>query len=267
MKIMKNRKNRVIALLTDFGLTDEYVGVIKGVILSHCPGATLVDINHHLPKHNIKAGARMLAASHLYFPPATVHLVVVDPGVGTDRRILCILADNQYFIGPDNGVLTPALSIPGAQCYTLKPPQSAAASATFHGRDLMAPIAGKIATDHTNLTKLCTPVPCVSCHSVQLNTNERVDCRITGEVLSIDHFGNIATSISKQEVQKLGRHPQFSIAGKTIRGLNNIYADVTIGELVALIDSRGFVEISVNCQSAATMLGITTGDVITAETR
>lgn len=256
---------RVISLVTDFGLTDEYVGVMKGVILCHCPTIQLIDITHSVPPQDILFAARTIASSYPFFPEATIHLVVVDPGVGTDRSILLIEATNHLFIAPDNGVLTPILESDQIQrCFLLEKPKDMNVSPTFHGRDLMAPLAGRLAAgmDITDPGQKIDAADC--CHIDLPKATVRADT-IVGEVVGIDNFGNMATSISAGDLSQFSSDITVLVAGTIIKGLSRYYAETAYGKLLCLIDSRGYLEIARNCGNAAVLLQCKVSDKVTVQ--
>ncbi len=255
--------NRVISLLTDFGVRDEYAGVMKGVILSHCATARIVDLSHAIPPQNTVLAARTLMASYPYFPKASIHLVVVDPGVGTDRSILLVQAADHLFIAPDNGVLTPILASESLQhCFSVELSKYKMVSHTFHGRDLMAPLAGKLAAG-MKIEKAGHDIIPGDCVHIDLPTVSVTNDTLIGEVVAIDHFGNIATSISAKDLTRFDDTITIHLAGVDINGLSTTYATTSKGELLALIDSRGYLEIAVNCGDAASALGCSIGEQLT----
>lgn len=257
--------SRIITLLTDFGLHDEYVGVMKGAILCRCPEATLVDLCHHIPAQDIAAAARMLEASFSSFPSQTIHLVVVDPGVGTERSIIVASHADHLFIGPDNGILSFALRNEATRCYRLSSTlDEGQISATFHGRDIMGPLAGLLAQDRTRLQQYCRPIQAPECTVIEPDRVKATGKGVMGEVTAIDHFGNITTSIGERDLHHLTPPLRFSLAGREIRGLCRTYDDVKPGELVALVGSRGFLEIGANQGNAAQLLNVAAGTVIEA---
>ncbi len=250
----------IISLLTDFGADDEYVGVMKGVIYKGCPAARIVDLCHAIPAQNVARAASMLAASYAYFPPGTIHLAVVDPGVGTGRHILVVEADAHLFIAPDNGLLTPLLrssSLSG--CHRLRIPSPEDSSATFHGRDIMAPAAARLAAGATpaNLGIEVAPADCLK---IEAATAVVTADGVIGEVTAIDHFGNIATSINKEQVAAMGAEAVVAIGDTTLRRIHRTYGEVAEKAPLALIDSRGFLEIAVNGGDAAAILDCRVGD-------
>lgn len=249
-------------MISDFGLEDEYVGVMKGVILNHCPTARIIDICHHITRQDIGQAARMLAASYPYFPPRTIHLAVVDPGVGTARKILVVEADEHLFIAPDNGLLTPLLLSKKLQgCFKLKTDPKIAVSATFHGRDIMAPAAAQLAAGRSTdeLAEEIQPLACVTLALPSVSVDRD---KVTGEITGIDHFGNVATSIAAAHLQGLKGKVAIDIGDATISTIARTYGEVAGNALVGVIDSRGNLEIARNMGNAAVYLGCRMGDAV-----
>lgn len=243
----------VIALLTDFGLKDHYVGVMKGVMLGICPDATLVDITHDIPPQDIAAAAEELAAARPYFPPRTIFLVVVDPGVGSTRRAIAVECGGQLFVGPDNGVLSAVtrdeepwrgVELSNPQYWRLE------MSRTFEGRDRFAPAAAWLATG-VEITALGPPID----HAVRVDVAapRRDGTTIEGRVRRVDRFGNLVTDIPAADIAGIA-HPQVEIGGRLIDRIVHTYADVPAQSLCALVGSTGFLEIAVNGGSAAAAL-------------
>lgn len=239
---------RLVTLLTDFGTSDGYVGEVKGVILSLAPAAEIVDIAHDLVAQDVESARLTLARYWRRFPEHTVHLVVVDPGVGTSRAAIAVASAGRFLVGPDNGVLSPALLDPAARAVSLTvPPQ---ASITFHGRDVFAPAAaalargvpmGEVGRAHPAPMVRRTPEP-----------HHREDGTLEGEIITIDRFGNAVTNC-------LGLHGgSVEVAGVVVP-LVRTYGDVPAGDVVALVGSSGLVEIAERNGSAARRLGLARG--------
>ena len=242
---------RIITLLTDFGTADGYVGEMKGVLCSAAPDAALVDITHDVAPQDVE-GARLVVARYWRrFPVGTVHVVVVDPGVGGARAAIAVESKGRFLVGPDNGVLSPALLHADADCVELAVP--AGASPTFHGRDVFAP--GAAALVHgTTLASLGEPfgTPIVR------RTPEAVrrdDGSIGGEVITVDRFGNAVTNLMSW------RGGIIEVKGRRLP-LARTYADVATGEAVALVGSSGLVEIAVRDGNAAATLGLERGAAV-----
>lgn len=241
----------IITLLTDFGTADGYVGEMKGVMLARVPDATLVDITHDIPPQDVETARLTLARVWRRFPAGTVHLVVVDPGVGTERAALAIRSDDRFLVGPDNGVLSPALLMADATAVALQMP--AGASATFHGRDVFAPAAASLASG-SDIGRLGarmvdplirrTPEP-----------RRAGDGALIGEVIGIDRFGNAITNLVGL------RAGTVEAAGLSLP-LRRTYGDVPSGAPIALIGSTGLIELAVRDGNAARALQLTRGSVV-----
>ena len=243
---------RIVTLLTDFGTADGYVAEMKAAILSHAPEATLVDVSHDVAPFDVDAGRLVVARYWRRFPPGTVHLAVVDPGVGSERAALAVHSDDRFLVGPDNGILSPALLMAGAEAVSLRIPQRA--SPTFHGRDVFAPAAAMLATG-TALHDLGGPP---ASDPVRQRTPEAVrqaDGSIAGVVISVDRFGNAVTNL----VAFGGGHV---VVGAASLPLRRVYSDVDPGAPVALTGSSGLVEIAVRDGSAAERLGLRRGSAV-----
>jgi len=241
----------VITLLTDFGTADGYVGEIKGTLLAALPDATVVDITHDIPPQDIEAGRLTLARVWRRFPAGTVHLAVVDPGVGGDRGALAVESDERFAVGPDNGLLSPALLVAGARAVALPIPQSAAP--TFHGRDVFAPAAAELARGRS-LDMLGTPV-----HEPVIRRTAEPrrlgDGALQGEVITIDRFGNAITNL-------MGLRPGSIEVNGTALPLRRTYSDAVPGALVAVVGSSGLIEIAVRDGNAARAHRLVRGSVV-----
>ncbi len=237
-----------ITLLTDFGTADGYVGEMKGVLLARAPSAQLVDISHDIGAQDVDGARLALARYWRRFPEGTVHLVVVDPGVGSTRAALAVASDGRMLVGPDNGVLSPALLLAGARVVALPVPHNAAP--TFHGRDVFAPAAGALAAG--------VPIdelgPAAEDAIVRRTPEARRldDGAISGEVIAVDRFGNLVTNLVAP------RGGTVEIASRAIP-ISRVYADAPEGALLALVGSSGLVEIAVRDGNAARALDIRRG--------
>lgn len=243
---------RIITLLTDFGTADGYVGEMKGALLTGAPEATLVDITHEIPAQDVEAARLTLARVWRRFPPGTVHLVVVDPGVGTARAALAVASDERFLVGPDNGVLSPALLIAGARIVSLETPANA--SATFHGRDVFAPAAARLASGAAIETLGFPPAtqPRIRRTPEPRRTG---DGALLGEVIGIDRFGNAITNLVGL------RTGTVEAAGLSLP-LRRTYGEAPIGAPVAIVGSSGLIEIAVRDGSAARALRLTRGTAV-----
>lgn len=241
-------RRSIITLLTDFGTADGYVGEVKGVMLAAAPEVAVVDISHEIGPQDVEGARLALARYWRRFPPGTVHVVVVDPGVGSERAALAVFAAERFLVGPDNGVLSPALLVPGASAIQLEIPASAAP--TFHGRDVFAPAAAALARG-VSLETLGVPATDV----VIRRTPEPVrnpDGSLLGVVLTVDRFGNLITNLVG-----LGGG-SITIADVTLPVVRT-YADVEPGTAVALVGSSGLLEVAVREGSAAQRFGASRG--------
>jgi S-adenosylmethionine hydrolase len=244
-----------IALLTDFGTADPYVGIVKGVIASIHPEARVIDICHELPPQSVGAACRMLSVAAPHFPDGTIFLAVVDPGVGTARRPIAARTDRHIFVAPDNGLLSfarPAeIRILDREELFLRP-----VSSTFHGRDVFAPVAARLAAG-LPFREVGSRVR--SMRRLTLPRPVRKGGALVGHVVWIDRFGNAVTDIEGSAVRRGSR---VRLKGATIAGLSRTYGDHKRGTLIALIGSSDHLEISLVNGSAAGALGAKVGDAV-----
>ena len=259
----------VINLLTDFGVQDEFVGVMHGVILTINPAARIVDLCHAVPPGDVQRAALLLSWSYRFFQKGTIHVAVVDPGVGTARRILCARAHGQLFVAPDNGLLTSVLQCAARPiAHLVKDPRYWLPSVnhTFHGRHIFAPVAA-------HLSKGVTP----SRMGPRVTVWQRLELpgvvwdgrEWRGAIIDVDRFGNLITSVDRKSLEKLkgeGR-PVFRVGGRTIAGIVRTYGEVKPGDLAAMVGSRGLVEFAVRDGCAARRLGVKVGDPVSIRTR
>lgn len=259
------RATRVITLLTDFGTRDIYAGVMKGVILSICPDVRIIDLTHEIPPQDIRAAAWQIYAAYHYFPRGSIHVAVVDPGVGASRRPILVACAGRFFIGPDNGLFS-LLYQSGKpfDVYVLNQKKYFLdkISATFHGRDIFAPIAGHLAcgTSPEELGERITDP--VTLGAVRPEFDGRTLC---GEVIWIDRFGNLITNISEEEFKKHIRGKPFVIkaGGISLTFLQKTYAGASEHGIIALFGSSGLLEIAEVSGSAARRLKMGTGAAVT----
>lgn len=250
----------IITLTTDFGLADGYVAAMKGVILAIAAQARLVDVSHEIAAQDVQQAAYVLGQAAPYFPRGVIHLAVVDPGVGSTRRPLLVTTRRAAFVGPDNGLFTAALDEPGAAAWVLNRPEFwlPEPSATFHGRDIFAPVAaylalGRVAEELGSAIEDAVRLPAL--------VPERIgNSQLRGHVIHVDRFGNLITSIPAAWVAD-GRWA-CSIAGHTLSRISHTYADAAPGALLALVSSGGTVEIAVRDGSASQALGVTRGAIV-----
>lgn len=286
----------IITLTTDFGLLDEYVGVMKGMILARAPQARLVDLSHQVPPQDVGRATFILQGALPYFPAGTIHLAVVDPGVGSERRIVLLQSNGHLLLAPDNGLLTPFLPQPVApgECLpsgsgdrlpdrlpAAPAPEECRAwqvsnavlfrpspSATFHGRDIFAPVAGALAA---GLASDQVGPPLAPAELIRLPwprlAIDRAQRTISGEVIAVDRFGNLITNIDRPAVAALGgpdRPWRIVVKDHRLTGIHRSYHDLPPNQPAALFGSRDTLEIAENCGNAARTLAAGPGDQVTA---
>lgn len=246
-----------ITFLSDFGTADAYVGEVKGVLASGAPGVPIIDISHAVPPGNVRTAGYILGRTWSRFPPGTVHLIVVDPGVGTDRGALACAAGGHFFVAPDNGVLTPVLGRDDARLVRLEPGPDA--SPTFHGRDLFGPAAARLALagrlDAVGTPFIGQPVLLTATEPVYQGKS------VIGEVIHVDRFGNIITNLTAEHVPS---YAVLEVEDTVIGPLRQTFGDVPAGELLAYLGSGGTVEIAVRDGSASRRLGLGLGGQVRA---
>ena len=254
----------IITLLTDFGEKDHYVASMKGVILNINPQCILVDITHEVKPHDIQEGAFILANTYSYFPKGTIHLSVVDPGVGGGRKPILIVTQNHFFVGPDNGLFTLVAQREKVKQMVVLTKQKyflPKVSMTFHGRDIFAPIAAHLSL---GIKPNAFGYRTNSLQEFGFQKPINKEGKLLGEVLHIDAFGNLISNIDEEKLFKFIKGRPFVIrAGrKAIQGLKKGYLEGRKGELIALLGSSGFLEISVNEGNAQKTLKVKRGDPI-----
>lgn len=265
--------SRLITLLTDFGVASTYPAQMKGVILGRCSTARIVDLSHEVPRHNVRTAAFMLASAAGAFPEGTIHVAVVDPQVGTARRVLAAEVAGQTFLAPDNGLLTVVMREGFGRRANAAPVRVVSVenhelfrtevSSTFHGRDIFAPVAAALAGG-TSLDELGPPAD--SIRQFDVPAPERAGETWRGEVLYVDPFGNLVTNIPGAPLAEAGPSGvTVLVAGAVVRGLSRAYGDVPAGRLLAYIGSAGLLEVAVNRQSAASRLGAGIGTPVRVE--
>ena len=260
--------NAIITLTTDYGTNDHLVGTLKGVILKINPEVTIVDITHHVTPYDVLDGALAIGSAFSYFPPRTIHVVVIDPGVGTDRRPILATADNQYFIAPDNGVLSlvyerdpnTVVRHATAEHYYHQP-----VSKTFHGRDVFAPIAAWLSKgwqtaamgeEIQDFKRFGLPKP------------KAGDGVVKGVVMRVDSFGNLVTNFRQEDLSEEARisgKVNFQIGNHSITRLVETFANGNLGEPIAYFGSTGYVEVAVNKGNAAKTLSLGRGVAVTLQ--
>lgn len=257
----------IITLTTDFGTSDHLVGAMKGVILNINPAARIVDINHSVVPFDILDGALSIANAYRYFPSRTIHVIIVDPGVGTERRPILVSGEKQFFVAPDNGVLSTIYERESctvrhvtAEHYFLNP-----VSPTFHGRDIFAPTAawlskafqteafGEVITDFVRFT---------------MPKTKSAGQMVKGVVLRVDVFGNLMTNLMAEDIPigaLGGGEIKIAVNGKQVLKFAQTFAAGNPGEPIAVLGSAGYVEIAVNRGSAARTLGVNRGAEVTLD--
>ncbi|MDE0466739.1 MAG: SAM-dependent chlorinase/fluorinase [Candidatus Poribacteria bacterium] len=269
-----SESSRIITLTTDFGIRDTYVGIMKGVILGINLNVQVVDLTHAIPPQDIYEAAFSINAAHSYFPRGTIHVIVVDPGVGSDRRAIVCQTDNAFFVCPDNGVLSYLLQSTedeAEQPINAVEIQNKAyylpeVSNTFHGRDIFAPVAAHLSLG-VPLEDIGPPVQTLV--QLPIQAPELSGNTLTGQIVKIDRFGNAITNISESAIAGLESASTGGISAYEIRigsvrlnRFNRAYAESGVGKPLAIIGSSGLLEIAVNGGSAEKQLGLKRGDVI-----
>ena len=243
---------KCITLLTDFGTADGYVGEMKGVLLSAAPSVPIVDITHDITAHDVELGRLAVARYWRRFPEGTVHIAVVDPGVGSDRAGLAVASDGRFLVGPDNGVLSPALLLPGAKAVRLGVPKHA--SPTFHGRDVFAPAAAQLATGNS-VDSLGDAMTDPVIHRTP-EPHRTPGGDIAGQVIAIDRFGNAITNLLA------GIRAGGIVAGGRTLTQRRTYSELDPGEAGAVVGSAGLLEIVVREGRASDVLKLRRGDEV-----
>jgi S-adenosyl-L-methionine hydrolase (adenosine-forming) len=246
----------IITLTSDFGLSDAYVATMKAVILRSCPQARLIDVTHNVPRRDILCGSITLERAVDGFPEGTVHLAVVDPGVGTERRIISARIKRQFIVCPDNGLITWSWRMHGGgEAWEIiwRPTKS---SATFHGRDIMAPVAARLASG-VELDEIAHSIS----DPVMLDLEPVREARSSARIIHIDHFGNATTNVPLAVLREMPA-VTVKVRNKTIGKLRRTYWDVPPGKPLALIGSSGLLEIAVRDGSAKEDLKVRVGDEV-----
>ena len=252
----------LVTLLTDFGTADGYVGAMKGVLMQSLPNAKLIDISHEIKPFNYRQAAFALLNYAFYYPKETIHIVVVDPGVGSERKGLVVKTSNYYFVGPDNGVFSFVYQKDKFQAYEIDLLKfGSEISATFHGRDIFVPAAVRILKKE-KLEDFCHPINHVS--SFYEPYSQANDGRIALKVIHIDHFGNLILNFNKSNWNDFGKPSKvkLQINDFLIFGIKHSFSDVDQGELVLIWDSQGFLQLAQNKGNAASTLQMKVGDTL-----
>jgi S-adenosyl-L-methionine hydrolase (adenosine-forming) len=248
----------IVTLLTDFGTTDSYVAEMKGVLLSLAPSSVIIDVSHGVPPGDIRSAAYILGRTWHRFPAGTIHMVVIDPGVGSPRAALALRSHDHYFTGPDNGVFTPVLKDTEVEAVVLPIPEWAAP--TFHGRDLFAPAAAALANGASlsGLGQAFAGVPQRLAYTLPHHEGKT----IVGEVVYIDRFGSLITNLTTELVPS---YATVEVEDLDLGPLRRTFDDVSNGGLLAYVGSDGAVEIAVRNGSAARRLGVGVGGRVRAK--
>lgn len=255
----------IVTLTTDFSPPDPYVGMMKGVILARAPGASVVDLAHGLPQGSVLRATLVLLDSKAFFPAGTVHLAVVDPGVGTSRRALAARAGGQFFLAPDNGLLWEILRTDLEELRSVERREVLLeeVSRTFHGRDVFAPVAAYVARGGP-LADLGPEVPFSDIVKLEVPQPVLTDSAVAGEVLYVDGFGNVVTNIRGKDLARMEGSVRVLLAGRQARPVD-AYAQGKEGELLALWGSSGRLEFAVRDGSAAEVFGANAGAEVRIE--
>ena len=256
----------VITLLTDFGYQDEYIGVVKGVILDINPAATIVDITHGIAPQDVVAAAYTLKAAFKYFPRGTVHMVVVDPEVGSQRDIVALKSDGHFFIAPDNGLLGPVIADHGFEDGYLVENENLfrqPVSRTFHGRDKFAPVAAHLSAG-LPLKAVGRPMEMTQLRTLSISEPSMDHAgTLTGEVVRVDRFGNLITNIHSRHLAELqAEEMRTTVCGRAMNNLADRYIQGASGAPLAILGSHDYLEIAVNGASAAELLKAERGEIV-----
>jgi hypothetical protein len=255
----------IITLITDFGWQDEYVGLMKGVMLGIDPAARFIDLTHAIDPQDVAQAAFTVESSWRYFPEGTIHAVIVDPGVGTERAMLCLEFQRQVFLAPDNGVLSLLLDAePRGNLRRLDNSDywRCAVSRTFHGRDVLAPVAAHLSRGAKTGALGPAIDPARAVRRNDLKACLQANGEVCGRIIHIDRFGNLITNIDAGALRSRGSSWDVAFGSGRIRGVSGTYADAESGAVLALIGSRGYLEIAVNSGSARDFFSARKGDAV-----
>ena len=254
----------MITLLTDFGLEDIYVGVMKGVVRGIAPQTDIIDLNHNIPPQDIHTASFQLACAHPYFPNGTIHTAVIDPGVGSSRGAIAIQTDTSFLVGPNNGLFSHVLTkTPAKKVIELNNPEfwlTSNPSQTFHGRDIFSPAAAHL-SNGIDIEELGT----------EINENQLQDLPIgepysetqqTGQIQAIDHFGNLITTIPGKVIQNQSSSSWSLVLNEQSSSGQSTYSNVSVGKAIALIGSHGYLEIAVNQGNAQQFFQASISDTV-----
>lgn len=266
------RRHETVSFLSDYGLTDEFAGVVRSVIRSIAPQVTVVDITHGIPPHDVRAGSLALVRSVQYLAPGVV-LAVVDPEVGTDRRAIAVEVGPEgeaVFVGPDNGLLAGAVAMTGGatRAVELTDPEYhlEAPGATFAGRDVFAPVVGHLCNG-VDLADLGPPIDPITLRPGMLPLSRQEEGKLRSEVLWVDHFGNAQLNVDPGEISEMGERISLRWGIDQVRTgrLAGTYGELKVGEVGLVVDSYGLVSVALHRRSAAEELRLRPGDAVTLE--
>lgn len=246
----------IISLTTDFGENDYYLGAVRGVLLGLCRDAVLVDITHQVTPYSVLEGSFALSQACPAFPEGTVHLAVVDPGVGGLRKPIIVVSGGHFFVGPDNGLFTPFLG-EGSAVYRIHEKDGSGNGETFHGRDIFAPAAARLARGESPDALGDPTAQAVRLH---IPRPRRDGGMVEGEVLWTDRFGNLITNIHRRDLSRLGGEVDIQVGTYRISRLSRTYEDGMLGESLALVGSSGYLELAVVQGNAGGQLGVGKGE-------
>lgn len=260
------KSSGIITLTTDFGLSDPYVAMMKGVILSINPSAVLVDVTHQIGTGAVSQAALLIRETFSYFPEGTVHLAVIDPGVGSHRKLIALEADAHAFVGPDNGLFWPLFrDVIGVKAVHLTQTRYflPGITQTFHGREILAPVAAHLSL---GLSPESLGPSIGEIEKLKLSQPYVDEGVLYGEIIRVDHFGNLVTNIPARELMAFLESglPRIEAGNLVVRKLSRIYADAEKGEPVALINSSNLLEIAVNLGRASEYMGSKNGEIVGA---
>lgn len=257
----------IITLITDFGTSDAYVGMMKGVILSINPSATIIDINHHVDPQDVCQAAYLIKSAYHYFPKGTVHVVVVDPGVGSGRAIIAFEIKGHIFMSPDNGVLTPVMAVGQAESIVRIENSNfflQSVSQTFHGRDIFAPVAAHLSMGR-DIKSMGPLIDTKDLHFLDIPLPSISKKELVGHIITIDRFGNLITNLDTNSLEKFydsDKKLMVTIGQTSIKGLSESYESAGHQQPLAIIGSAGYIEIAVNCGSAKEYFKAKKGDTV-----
>ncbi|UCF84911.1 MAG: SAM-dependent chlorinase/fluorinase [Desulfobacteraceae bacterium] len=261
------KSSGIITLTTDFGFMDPYIGVMKGVILSINPEARVIDVGHQLKTGFIFQASTLIQEAYPFFPEGTVHVAVVDPGVGGDRRPIVVRTKAHLFVGPDNGIFWPIITaFPHVEIIHLRENKYFLPhiSQTFHGRDIFAPVAAHLSRgiDPSEMGPgISNPVP------LEFPSPQQRGDIMAGQVMRVDHFGNLITNVQRKELEKFlgSRRPVITVGKLIVEGMHKRYGEALAGEALALIGSSDYLEIAVNLGRACDVTGMNREGIIGME--